>query len=96
MIAVHAALIVINPFLGNVRVMVSNSTAHVMWTGRAACYWNGQAHVLSIINAKTHVAQRLYARFCPLAYAARSMPVGSIGSPSDRGAGVYADRSGSH
>jgi hypothetical protein len=96
MTAVHAALIVRNPFLGNVRVMVSNSTTHAMWTRRAACHWNGQAHVLSVINAKTRVAQRLYGRFRPLAYATRSKPRGSIGPPPRRGAGVYADRSGSH
>jgi hypothetical protein len=65
-----------------------------MWTGRTACYWNGQAHVLSVINAKTRVAQRLYARLRPLAYAARSRPRGSIGSPPERGAGVYVIRSG--
>jgi hypothetical protein len=96
MTAVHAALIVSNPFLRNVRVMVSNSTAHAMWTGCAACHWNGQAHILSVINAKTRVAQRLYARFRPLAYTARSKPHGSIGPPLGRGAGVYAIRSGSH
>jgi hypothetical protein len=96
MTAVHAALIVSNPFLGNMRVMVSNSTAHTMWTGHAACHWNGQAHVLSVINAKTRVAQRLYARFRSLAYATRSKSRGSIGPPPGQGAGVYADRSGSH
>jgi hypothetical protein len=70
--------------------------AHATWTGRAACHWNGQAHVLSVINAKTRVAQRLYAQFRPLAYAARSRPRGSIGSTPGRGAGVYVIRSGSH
>jgi hypothetical protein len=40
------------------------------------------------------VSQRRHARFRPLAYAARSMPRGSIGSPPERGTGVYADRSG--
>jgi hypothetical protein len=33
------------------------------------------------MNAKARVAQRHHARFRPLAYAARSMPRGSIGSP---------------
>jgi hypothetical protein len=75
---------------------VSNGTAHVSWTGHAACQWNGQAHVLSVMNAKARVAQRRHARFRPLAYAARSRPRGSIGSPPERGAGVYADRSGSY
>jgi hypothetical protein len=46
------------------------------------------------MNAKARVAQRLHARFRPLAYAARSMPRGSIGSPPKRGVGVYADGSG--
>ena len=84
MTAVHAALIGSNPFLGN-----------VSWTEHAACQWNGQAHVLSVMNAKARVAQRRHARFRPLAYAARSMPRGSIGSLPERGVGVYADRSGS-
>jgi hypothetical protein len=96
MTAVHAAMIGSNPFLGNVRVMVSKCTAHVSWTEHAACQWNGQAHVLSVMNAKARVAQRRHARFRPLAYATYSMPRGSIGSPPERGAGVYADRSGSH
>jgi hypothetical protein len=68
---------------------VSNNTAHATWTGRAACHCNGHAHVLSVINAKTRVAQRLYARLRPLAYAACSRPRGSIGSPPGRGAWVY-------
>jgi hypothetical protein len=46
------------------------------------------------MNAKARVAQRRHVRFRPLAYAARSMPRDSIGSPPERGAGVYADRSG--
>ena len=37
-----------------------------------------------------------HARFHPLAYVARSMPRGSIGTPLEHGAGVYADRSGSY
>jgi hypothetical protein len=76
--------------------MVSNCTAHVSWTEHAACQWNGQAHVLSVMNAKARVAQRRHARFRPLAYVARSMPRGSIGSLSEWGVGVYVDRSGSH
>jgi hypothetical protein len=75
---------------------VSNCTTHVSWTEHAACQWNGQAHVLSVMNAKARVAQRRHARFRPLAYDARSMPHGSVGSPPERGAGVYADRYGSH
>jgi hypothetical protein len=67
---------------------VSNSTAHTTWTGRAACDCNGQAQVLSIINAKTRVAQRLYARLRPLAYATCIRPHGSIGSLPRRGSGV--------
>jgi hypothetical protein len=96
MTVVHAALIGSNPFLGNVRVMASNYTSHATWNGRAACHWNGQTHVLSVINAKTRVAQRLYVRLRPLAYAARSRPRGSIGSPPWQGAGVYVIRSESH
>jgi hypothetical protein len=69
MTAVHATLIGSNPFLGNVRVMVSNCTTHVSWTEHAAYQWSGQAHVLSVMNAKAHVAQRRHARFHPLAYA---------------------------
>jgi hypothetical protein len=34
--------------------------------------------------------------FPPLAYAACSMPHGSIGAPPERGAGVCADRSGAY
>jgi hypothetical protein len=74
---------------------VSNCAAHVSWTEHAACQWNGQAHVLSVMNAKARVAQRRHARFRSLAYPACSMPRGSIGSPPERGAGVYADRSSS-
>jgi hypothetical protein len=70
--------------------------AHTTWTGRAACHWNGQTHVLSVMDAKTCVAQRLYARLRPLACATRSRPCGSIGSPPGRGAGVYVIKCGSH
>jgi hypothetical protein len=70
--------------------------AHAVWTGHAAYHWNGQAHVLSVMNAKTRIAQRLHARFRSLAYATRSRPRGSIGSPPGRRAGVYVIRSGSH
>jgi hypothetical protein len=96
MTTVHAALIVSNPSLGNALIMVSNSMAHISWTEHATCQWNVQAHVLSVMNVKARVAQRHHARFRPLAYTARSMSRGSIGSPPERGAGVYADRSGSH
>jgi hypothetical protein len=75
---------------------VSNCTAHVSWTEHVASQRNGQAHMLSIMNAVARVAQRHHARFRPLAYAARSMPRGSIGIPPERGAGVYVDRSGAH
>jgi hypothetical protein len=51
MTAVQATLIGSNP-----GVMVSNGTAHVSWTEHAACQWNGQAHVLSVMNAKARVA----------------------------------------
>jgi hypothetical protein len=49
-------------------------------------------HVSFAINAKTRVAQRLYARLRPLAYATRSRPRGSIGSPLGQGAEVYVIR----
>jgi hypothetical protein len=67
MTVVHAALIVSNPSLGNAPVMVSNSTTRVSWTEHTTCQWNGQAHVLSVMNVKVRVAQRRHARFCPLA-----------------------------
>jgi hypothetical protein len=70
--------------------------AQATWTGRAASHWNGQTHVLSIMNVKTRVAQRLYARLRPLAYAAHSRPRGTIGSPPGWGAGVYVIKCGSH
>jgi hypothetical protein len=38
------------------------------------------------MNTKACIAQRCHVRFCPLAYAARSMPCGSIGSSPERGA----------
>jgi hypothetical protein len=41
------------------------------------------------MNAKARIAQRRHASFRPLAYAACSMPRGSIGPPPERGAGVY-------
>jgi hypothetical protein len=75
---------------------VSNGTTRVSWTEHATCQWDGQAHVLSAMNARARVAQRRHPRFRSLAYAARSMPHGSIGSPPEPGAGVYADRSGSY
>jgi hypothetical protein len=93
MSAIHAALMG-SYRTSNAGVMVSNCAAHVSWPEHVACKWNGQAHVLSIMKAR--VAQRRHAGFRPLASAARSMPRGSIGAPPERGAGVYADRSGAH
>jgi hypothetical protein len=75
---------------------VNNCMARVSWTVHATCQWNGQAHVLSVMNAVARVVQRRHAGFRPLAYAARSMPRESIGFPPERGVGVYADRSGAH
>ena len=95
MSAVHAALMG-SYRMRNAGIMVSNCTTHVSWTEQATCQWNGQARALSIMNAKARIAQRRHVRFRPLAYAARSMPRGSIGSPPERGAGVYANRSRSH
>jgi hypothetical protein len=46
-----------------------------------------------VSNCATHVS---WTEFRPLAYAVRSMPRGSIGSLPERGARVYADRSGAH
>ena len=95
MSAIHAALMG-SYRTSNAGVMVSNCAAHVSWTEHVVCQWNGQAHVLSVMNAKARVAQRRHVRFRPLAYAMRSMPRGSVGAPPERGAGVYADRSGAH
>jgi hypothetical protein len=72
----------------------SNGTTRVSWTGHAAGQWNGQAHILSVMNAKVCAPQRRHARFRPLAYAALSTPRGSIRSPPERGGGVYMIRSG--
>jgi hypothetical protein len=66
----------------NTGVMVSNCATHVSWTEHDTCQWNGQAHVLSVMKAR--VAQRFHAEFRPLAYAACSMPHGSIGAPPER------------
>jgi hypothetical protein len=93
MSAIHATLMG-SYRTSNTGVMVSNYVAHVSWTEHAACQWNGQAHVLSVVKAR--VAQRRHTGFRSLAYAARSMPRGSIGAPPERGVGVYADRSGAH
>jgi hypothetical protein len=46
-----------------------------------------------VSNCAAHVS---WTEFRPLAYAVRSMPHGSIGSPPKRGVGVYAGRSGAH
>jgi hypothetical protein len=93
MSAIHAALMG-SYRTSNAGVMVSNYVAHVSWTEHAACQCNGQTHVLSVM--KTRVAQRCHAGFRPLAYAARSMPHGSIEAPPKRGAGVCADKSRSY
>jgi hypothetical protein len=47
--------------------MVNNCMAHVSWTMHATCQWNGQAQVLSVMNAVARVAQRSHAQFRPLA-----------------------------
>jgi hypothetical protein len=52
---------------------------HISWTEHAACQWNGQAHVLSAMNAKASVAQRRHVRFRPMAYAAHSCHVAASG-----------------
>jgi hypothetical protein len=75
MSAIHAALMG-SYRTSNAVVMLSNCAAHVLWTEHAAYQWNGQAHVLFVMKAR--VAQRRHAGFRPLAYAARSMPRGSI------------------
>jgi hypothetical protein len=95
MSAIHAALMG-SYRTSNAGVIVSNCAAHVSWTEHAACQWNGQAHVLPVMNAKACVVQRRRVRFRPLAYTVRSMPRSSIGSPPERGAEVYADRSEAH
>jgi hypothetical protein len=93
MSVIHAALMG-SYRTSNAGVMVSNCAAHVSWDEHAACQWNGQTHVLSVMKAR--VAQRRHVGFRPLAYAACSMPRGSIGAPLERGAGVYADKSAVH
>jgi hypothetical protein len=93
MSAIHAALMG-SYRTSNAGVMVTNCATHVSWTEHAACQWNGQAHVLSVMKAR--VAQRRHVGFRPLASAACSMPRGSIRAPPEQGAGVYADRSGAH
>jgi hypothetical protein len=60
-----------------------------------ACQWNGQAARLIRNKCSGHAALRPYVRLRPLAYVTCSRPRSSIGSPPERGAGVYADRSGS-
>jgi hypothetical protein len=47
--------------------MENNSTTRVSWTVHATYQWNGQAHVLSVMNVEAHIAQRRHARFRPLA-----------------------------
>jgi hypothetical protein len=47
--------------------MVNNCMARVSWTAHANCQWNGQTHVLSVMNAVAREAQWRHARFHPLA-----------------------------
>jgi hypothetical protein len=54
MSAIHAALMG-SYHTCNAGVMVSNCAARVSWTDHTACQWNGQAHVLSVMNAKARV-----------------------------------------
>jgi hypothetical protein len=44
------------PRYSNVQVI-----ARPTYRGHAACQWNGQAHALSVMNAKARVAQRRHA-----------------------------------
>jgi hypothetical protein len=60
-----------------------------------ACQWNGQAARLIHNKCRGRVALRPYVRLHSWAYITCNRPRGSIGSPPERGAGVYADRSGS-
>jgi hypothetical protein len=68
---------------------VSNSSAHVLWTEHAACQWNGQAHVLSAMNRR-----HAWPRGIMLGSARWLKPHAVC--HVERGAGVYADRSGTH
>jgi hypothetical protein len=65
------------------------SAIHVALMGS---YRTSNAGVM-VSNYTAHVS---WTEFHPLAYAARSTPRGSIGSPPEQGAGVYADRSRAH
>jgi hypothetical protein len=58
------------------------------------CQWDGQAAHLIRNKCRGRVAQRPYVRLHPLAYVTGSKPRGSIGSPPERGAEVYAAWSG--
>jgi hypothetical protein len=51
MSVIHAALMG-SYRTSNAGVMVSNCASHVLWTDHAACQWNGQAHVLSVMKAR--------------------------------------------
>jgi hypothetical protein len=59
--AIHAALIG-SYRTSNVEVMVSNCATHVSWTEHAACQWNGQAHILSVMKARVY--GRIYSVGC--------------------------------
>jgi hypothetical protein len=69
------------------RVLMSAIHATLMGS-----YRTSNAGVM-VSNCAAHVS---WTEFRPLAYAARSMPHGSIGSPPERGAGVYVDRTGAY
>jgi hypothetical protein len=81
MSAIHAALIG-SYRTSNAGVMVINCAAHISRTEHAACQWNEQVHILSVMKAR--VAQRRHSGFRPLASATRSMPHGIIGAPPKR------------
>jgi hypothetical protein len=51
MSAIHVALMG-SYRTSNTGVMVSNYTAHASWIEHAACQWNRQAHVLSVMKAR--------------------------------------------
>jgi hypothetical protein len=58
------------------------------------CQWDGQAARLIRNKCRGHATQRPYVRLRPLAYVTGSKPRGSIRSPPERGAEVYAAWSG--
>jgi hypothetical protein len=71
MSAIHAALMS-SYRTSNAGVMVSNCAAHVSWTENAACQWNGQAHVLSVMKAR--VTQSVLGIWAGLFGPARARP----------------------